>query len=470
MTNLFTLKKQALLVLLVCSVFSCFEDSDDLRFQSVDKPLSLTDPNNPNPFSGVMSAVETMPYNEIPSKKYIIELDRWDIPNNRTEPIKTTDNIQSAIDWAVSEGYGQICLPEGHYLIGKYGNDIYQAGLELKGNMAFLLNENAVIEMAPNNKWNYCAISISNKSHVVLSGGTILGERYNHEYTPRPSDGAVTHDEGHLICLEGESENVTIENMVLGKANGDGVLIVGSKQGEEQKLKNIVIKRNNFSDNRRQGISIVGGADILIENNEIHHTIGTSPQFGIDLEGAGRINENVIIKNNYFHHNRGGDIVNTDGKNVLIENNILLQGEEGKYIDGPIVYWKKGDLTIRNNNITMTSVSVNNWNGIIMYSNDAPKTNPATTYIYENTCNNCGFYMYKGADLVVRDNYLNNGHLVFWKMSNLTIENNKVEHPNKCWAYRFLEVSGSANGNTYNNENFDIPLQPNTTWDGCWIN
>ncbi|GAA3607609.1 right-handed parallel beta-helix repeat-containing protein [Flavivirga amylovorans] len=449
-------------------MYSCFEDSNDSQI-FVNSELSSTDSNNPNPFMGVMNPVETMPYNEIPAKKYIIELERWDIPNDRKDPEKTTDNIQQAIDWAVSEGYGQICLPEGHYLIGKYGNDIYQAGIELKSNMAFLIDQNAIIEMAPNNKWNYCAIAVTEKVHVIISGGTILGDKENHEYTPRKSDGSVVHDEGHLICIQNESEYVTVENVTLGKANGDAILLVGQK-GAGSSVKHIDIRRNNMVDNRRQGVSIVGGTDILIENNEIHHTKGTAPQFGIDVESLSYNSQDITIRNNYFHHNRGGDIVNTDGKNVIIENNILLQGEESQYIDGPIVYWKKGDLTIRNNDITMTTVSVNNWNGIIMYSNDSPKTNPATTYIYNNTCNNCGFYMYKGADLVVKDNYLNNGHLVFKEMTNLTLENNRVEHPQKCWAYRFLEVSGSANDNTYNGDAFDIPLQENIPWDGCWIN
>lgn len=469
MTTYFFLKRSFLLLSLACTLFSCYNDSDDSQ-SFIESALSETDPNNPNPFNGVLEAIQTMPYIEIPSKKYVIELERWDIPNNRKDAVKTTDNIQQAIDWAVAEGYGQICLPEGHYLIGKYGNDIYQAGIELKSNMAFLLDKNAVIEMAPNNKWNYCAIAVRNKSHVVISGGTILGDRDNHEYTPRSSDGAIAHDEGHLICLEGESQFITIENMILGKANGDGILIVGSPRGEEQKLKDIVIRRNNFSNNRRQGVSIVGGTDILIEKNEIHHTKGTSPEFGIDLEGAGRTNKNVIIRTNYFHNNRGGDIVNTDGRNILVENNILLQGEDSQYIDGPLVYWKNADWTIRNNDITMTSVSVNNWNGIIMYSNDNEKTNPNTTYIEDNTCNNCGFYMYKGADLVIKDNYLKNGHLAFWKMTNLTLDNNKVEHESECWAYRFLEVSGYAEGNTYNGNSFEIPLEPNNPWDGCWIN
>ncbi len=466
-TNVFR-NLMAVLCTSVC-VYSCFSDPEDTAEPPiVNENLSVTDPNNPNPISGVMAAVTTLPYSSIPTREYVIELERWDIPNNRTAPEQTTDNLQKAIDWAVSEGYGQIYLPEGHYLIGKYGNEIYQAGIELDSDMAFLLDKNAIIEMAPNDKWNYCAIAVTEKAHVLISGGTLLGDRDNHIYTPR-ADGATSHDEGHLICIQNESEYVTVENVTLGKANGDAILLVGQK-GPGSSVKHIDIRRNNMVDNRRQGVSVVGGTDVRIEDNEIHHTSGTAPQFGVDIESVIYKSEDITIKNNYFHHNRGGDVVNTDGKNVIVENNIMLQGEGSTYLDGPIVYWKRGDLTIRNNDITMTSVSANNWNGIIMYSNDNPKTNPATTYIYDNTCNNCGFYMYKGADLEVRNNHLKNGHLVFWQMDNLTVEGNIVEHPNECWAYRFLEVKGKASGNTYNGDAFDIPLQPNTAWDGCWIN
>lgn len=461
------LLKRNLLYCLIVFYISCGKETNINLGQEGTIQLSESDANNPNPFNGVMSAITTLPYSQIPNKVYTIELERWDISNNRTNPEKTTDNLQKAIDWAVEEGYGIIKLPKGHYLIGKYGNQVYQAGITLNSNMAFLLDKDAIIEMAPNNKWNYCAIAIREKSHVVISGGLIIGDRDNHIYTPRESDGSKVHDEGHLICVENESEYVTIQNTTLAKANGDAILLVGQR-GEGSSVKYITIKRNQMTNNRRQGVSIVGGEHVLIEDNEIHHTNGVSPQFGIDIESLIYKSEDIIIRKNYFHNNRGGDIVNTDGKNVLIENNILTQGEESNYIDGPLVYWKKADLTIRNNTITMRTASANNWNGIIMYSNDRPKTNPATTYIYDNTLNNCGMYMYKGADLVIRNNYMNHGHLAFKEMKNLTLLNNKVEHEKECWSYRFKEVSGRASGNTFNGEPKDIPLS-DEPWNDCWL-
>jgi len=127
-------------------------------------------------------------------------------------------------------------------------------------------------------------------------------------------------------------------------------------------------------------------------------------------------------------------------------------------------------MTVRYNEITMTSQSVNNWNGIIMYSSNTPKTNPATTFIYENICNGCGMYMYYGADLEIRDNLLFNGHIALKDFTNVTITNNRVIRSRAfCWPYRFLRVRGSASGNILDDRPFDIPLVPNADYTDCWI-
>ncbi len=321
-----TPQKSVFLFSLMLCLSSCFKDTDD-QDSLVLSILSPSDKDNPEPFRDVMKPIETLPYNEIPDSKYIIELDRWDIPNNRTEPIKTTDHIQEAIDWAVSEGYGTICLPAGHYLIGKYGNNIYQSGIELSSNMAFMLDKDAIIEMDPNDKWNYCAISVTREAHVVISGGAIIGDRDNHIYTPRESDGSILHDGGHLICIEDESEYVTVENVTLGKANGDGISLVAAGE-DESSVKYISIIRNNIVDSRKQGISIDGGTDVLIDNNEIHHTSGALPEEGIHIETEIYTNANITVQNNYFHNNIGEDVTVVGGLNVFVDTNNIYADED----------------------------------------------------------------------------------------------------------------------------------------------
>jgi parallel beta-helix repeat protein len=389
-----------------------------------------------------------LPYAEIPEEEYTIDLEYWDIPGDGTDPVKTTDNLQAAIDWAVGEGYGIIRLPAGHFLLGKEETWQYDVGIKLRSNMAFLMDKNAVLEMAPNDKWNYSVILVRQEKHVVISGGTISGDRYDHVYTPssssRPDNTA--HDEGHGITVQGGSEFVTIENTVIRNATGDGILLVSE-------VNNIDIRKNNIYDNRRQGISIVGANNVVIEDNEIHHIKGTNPQFGIDIESAQYSSSDIIIRSNHFHHNHGGDIVNVDGMNVLIEDNIMEQGEGSEYRDGPIVFRKNTELIILNNEITMLSRSLNGPLGILMYSDDSPKEHSETTYISNNTLNNCGFYMYKTADLHINDNKIIEGFMTFKEINNLTLsDNNVILHDSgaSLKAYGFVDVTGAASGNTHN--------------------
>ncbi len=423
-------------------------------------------PGGPDPFIPVGLEV---------GNTYTIELARWGIPNNGGgNSTNNTNNIQAAIDWAISQGYRTVRLPAGEYLVGKYGNEIYQAGLVLHDRMIFELDDQATIQMAQNDKWNYCVIDVNGLERVIIRGGAIRGDRDNHIYTPRPSDGSTVHDEGHLICIKA-SKYILVEDMHLSDANGDGILLVG---GGTTSTLDTTIRNNEFDNNRRQGISVVGAIRLLIEDNEIHDTNGTPPQFGIDIESLHFTSRDIKIRNNLFYANGttdtainygGGHIVNTDGRNVLIEYNTMEQRGIGRGTDGSIVYWKNADQTIRYNYIKVRELTVNLKVGIIAYSNTAPKTNPATTYIHDNHCDGCGFYMYQSADLDIRRNILTDGYLAFRDFTNLTLIDNQVDSTiNRCWAFRFLNVYGADSGNTYFGQPYDLNLSPTTPFTDCW--
>lgn len=157
-------------------------------------------------------------------QEYIIDLEQWNIPNNGTDPVTTTANLQAAIDWAYDEGFGMVTLPKGEYLVGKDVNEIYQGGIEIHNNTEFVFSEGAVLEMDTNDKWNYCIISLDG-DNIIVRDGTIKGDRDSHIFTPRESDGATSHDEGHGICVWNDSNIVLIDNMVIKDTTGDGSLV-----------------------------------------------------------------------------------------------------------------------------------------------------------------------------------------------------------------------------------------------------
>lgn len=391
---------------------------------------------------------------------YTIDIIEWDIPNDYTNAAKTTTNLQTAIDWAHDEGYSQVILPAGKYLVGEDASDIYQAGIDIHDNTEFIFATGAMVGIETNNKWNYCVLRL-NGDNIIIRGGTIVGDRNTHIFTPRESDGSTAHDEGHGICVW-NNNNVLIENMTIRDVTGDGSLVLESKD--------VTFTENDIYNNRRQGISVVGGVRINISENEIHHINGTSPQFGIDIEGAGRVDEDILIQNNNFHHNAGGDVVNTSGRSVYILDNAMEQGDGNKYVDGPLVTWHKTHNIIARNTITMIDGSVNGRLGYIQYSGGGDKEHNRATYVHDNVMNNCGMYMYKSSGADVRRNQFLGYFAAFSDFTNLVLKDNLVtyseDHPNLrfCWSYRFNNVTGMASGNFLGDNLEEIPLSEDTPY------
>jgi len=388
------------------------------------------------------------------NSSYVIDVIEWDIPTDYSNVTKTTANLQAAIDWAHDEGYTQVILPAGGYLVGEEVNDIYYGGINIYDNTEFIFSEGAVLRIETNDKWNYCVLSLHG-DNIIVRDGVIIGERDTHIFTPRENDGSTAHDEGHGICFN-NNNNVQIDNMEIRDLTGDGSLVLESND--------ITFTNNTIYNNRRQGISVVGGVRIKIKDNEIHHINGTSPQFGIDIEGAGREDKDILIQNNYFHHNAGGDIVNASGENVYILDNILEQGEGSKYVDGPLVSWHKTHNIIARNTITMVDGSVNGRLGYIQYSGGGDKGHNRATYVHDNVMNNCGMYMYNSSGADVRRNKFLGYFLAFSDFSNAILIDNLVTyseaHPELryCWSYRFKNVTGEAIDNYLGDDLVEIPL------------
>ncbi|RBP47082.1 right-handed parallel beta-helix repeat-containing protein [Arenicella xantha] len=432
---------------------------------------SVDDEDLLNFLPGILAGVKRLPipidFNvkkpvlESPNE-YLIDLSNWGVPSNGTNALATTNGLQAALDWADSNGYNKVIIPNGTFLIGKYGNSIYQRGLELHSNMSLELSPNTVLKMAPNDKWNYCILALTGDTNVTIRGGTLIGDRNEHTYTPRSNDGKTAHDEGHGICIQSGSTRILVEDMTIRNLTGDGLLLVND-------IEDVTIRNNNIYNNRRQGVSLVGTLRVAIEANEIHHIKGTSPQFGIDIEGAGRSDKDILIRKNYFHHNRGGDIVSSTGRNTFIVDNVLEQGDGSSYIDGPLVTWHRSSHVIAHNKITMLSRSVNGLLGYIQYSSGGPKAHNEITYVHDNVCNGCGMYMYKSADADIRRNKWLGYFLALNEFDNATvIDNVTTTHtepgsPSYCWSYRIRDTTGQAAGNTHNGVAVNLPLS-NVPW------
>lgn len=410
------------------------------------------------------------------TNEYVIELERWQISNTGQDPVETRNRINEAIQWAKDNGYDKIVIPPGHYLVGEPTNDIYAGGIELEGDMTLELSDGAVVQMAPNDRWNYCVISVQSNSNVTIRGGEVIGDRDQHDYgDPEPKG----HDEGHGICVWTAVDRVLVEDIELHQLTGDGVLIVGtqgSDEAEEAPSTNITIRNSDIHHNRRQGISIVGARNVVIEGNRIHHIEGTAPQFGVDIEGAGRRDQDIHIVRNIFHHNAGGDLVTSSGHNVWFEENTLSQcqvNEAGEYdpalacdldaqIDGPIILWKETDTVVLNNRIRMSMRTVNGFWGILGYvSGDdrAPtRDNPIGNYIAGNTFYDAGIHMAHNMRYYVADNTIHNGLILAYNLGCMRLKNNRINRV-AGENYKLRNVAGVASGNVLNRSEGALPAE-----------
>ena len=257
------------------------------------------------------------------------------------------------------------------------------------------------------------------------------------------------------------SKNVYCEGLTLTKAGGDGLIVGGND--DTIYSENINVYNLTIDNNRRNGISVVGGIKKLtIKNCRIINTSGVNPQYGIDLEP--------------WQHEENRDGSN---KNVIIEN-CIFEGNAGGGID--IIYYNKG-LTIRNN-----IFNSNNLQSALIQAKGA-NAYPKNVLITNNEFNNAGIYL-RGtqfAEYVISDNkfdgkgiatdseidltpfynvnpqngYLviknnvirnaNNHGIVLNSVSNALVEGNLIEKPyNRC-----ITTISSNNVNIVNNTFMD---------------
>ncbi|WP_078428895.1 right-handed parallel beta-helix repeat-containing protein [Alkalihalobacterium alkalinitrilicum] len=145
---------------------------------------------------------------------YELDLKEWNIYNDGSHPIETTNGINDALQWASENDYTVFKVPEGHYLIDK------DSHIEMVSNITFWLDDNAILQKETNDYSSYKLLHIGpGVENVTLKGGTYKGDKDTHDY----SNGG-THEHGYGIIISGASE-ITLENVKAINFTGDGMSI-----------------------------------------------------------------------------------------------------------------------------------------------------------------------------------------------------------------------------------------------------
>jgi len=142
-------------------------------------------------------------------------------------------------------------------------------------------------------------LNIVDVSNVTIRGNGGAIRMNKGEYT--------SGDQRHGLLIKGSSE-VRIYDLTSAGSGGDGFYIGNGKLHSYSS--NIALYNCTADNNRRNGLSVVSGRNVLVAGGEFRNSIGTLPESGIDIEPnvpTDRV-ENVSILDLKTHDNHGGGI------------------------------------------------------------------------------------------------------------------------------------------------------------------
>ncbi|MET1031592.1 right-handed parallel beta-helix repeat-containing protein [Domibacillus tundrae] len=262
------------------------------------------------------------------------------VPNDSKDDTKA---LQAAINAAAAKK-GIVRIPAGTFLIN---TDPQTGTLHVQDGSDIRMDSKTILKSIPNDLPIYRVFTVYNQKNVKISGGTLIGDRYDHQGT----EGEF----GHGIFIGGHSSQVTVSKVTAKDFWGDGFIIEGDAKTGDYPTK-IAIYDSTGHNNRRQGLSITAGKDIIVKNNTFSKTNGTAPEAGIDLERDPPFDlplENVSLLNNTVVDNNGYGIMFVYASENNAENNVVKNNKEGGvYIGGSQDSGAANNNTVRNNSIT----------------------------------------------------------------------------------------------------------------------
>jgi hypothetical protein len=284
------------------------------------------------------------------------------------------------------------------------------AAIQVPSETQLIMTNNTHLRVQPNNEPKYALLTTFKADNAIVEGGNLYADRDSHDY----SNGG-THEWGVLVLVKA-SKNVTIKNMTLMDATGDGIEINALGHAYDSYYTycdNVLITDNKIIRARRNGLSLTDGRHITIENNEFidsgvstNKSEGTAPMWAIDIEPYSpngtvyEIVQDITVKNNIEKGSEKGGFLIYAGDRITIENNTM---------ENSIAYRQTAGSIIRNNNIVgVSDVSRTARDGIIceykegnqdnlVYGNTVINFNKgiiAGDYngieVYDNMISNCG--------------------------------------------------------------------------------
>lgn len=197
------------------------------------------------------------------------------------------------------------------YLNVPKGTSVYGNGV------TFTLKPNAY-----NNYWG-----IMCESDTYIENINVVGDKVAHTYDETTNEwGYGFHVAPEPLTQNASPNNITLINCSASMCTGDGFYVHAD---------NVQLLGCKSFNNRRQGMSITTGSDIVVDNCEIYNigtsdgVTGTMPKNGIDFENEGLLQNTIkaIVSNTYIHDCDGCNIEVTSATlaNDITINNCVLE-------------------------------------------------------------------------------------------------------------------------------------------------
>ncbi len=332
-----------------------------------------------------------------------------------------TDNFNKALQCAHKNNINNLKVEKGTYYFGVYNKTapVYKndkkTGCKITERSQILINFSNItldlngseFKVYPNNYSQYNLIRVYNKDedikNIIIKNGTLTGDRYDHkcENGTWKCVKYDSYDYGHYTCsnntcgksneqsygISVEVNDIRISNMTIKDMMGDGVIIFGNKKFNEDPNKKIMVSKSEIKECRRNGIAIINGRNIIIEDNSIHDISGTNPQVGIDIERNDWANKtdsykNVTIRRNkIYNNNRRISIAVFAGIKGYLS---IVDNELGDQI----VYINRGSNLVETNKITVSGNKKYKASGVKDCVCD-PNNPSVGKSSYKNSCNKC---------------------------------------------------------------------------------
>lgn len=278
---------------------------------------------------------------------YIIELDKFNISNDNINAKQTTEGINNALEFAKSKGYKKVKLPKGHYSIdtsvvtpitlndGKNEWVQNRKGIIIQSNMELILTD-VILEMIPTNDPQYSIVTLSNCEDSKITGGTILGDRQNHDFGLRINNDGDELETGSYDTITGEP--IEDKNMVrtinyIDNFNGETLQTNFILSVLENTSKNTVdggVRYIYCYDEKENYLGIANGGDSFLSKVEL---LEGTQKIRVAFKDEKRLDAVYYIteETTYPTHEFGSGITLTDSKNIEI-NGVTIKDTVGDCI------------------------------------------------------------------------------------------------------------------------------------------